>query len=131
MTSDSTDQKEMFAAKLEKLINASDKTHIQIAFDIGYENQHIIKVIKQGTTRIPLDKVAPFARSLGADPASLIREWFAAYMPGALPDIEECVGLILTPSEKNWIEGLREKFSPVPPMDSRLLPIISDALSSF
>ena len=131
MTSGVTTKRAAFAAKLEQLINDSDKSQIQMARDIGYDNQNIITMIKRGTTRIPLEKVAALARSLGVDPALMIRDWFAAYMSEALPDIEECVGLILTSSEKSWVRGLRKQFSPVPPLDTRLLPIIEDSLKAL
>ena len=49
---------------------------------------NIISMFKSGETRVPLAKVPALARALGLDAAILLREWFAAYEPEALPVIE-------------------------------------------
>jgi transcriptional regulator with XRE-family HTH domain len=111
-------KKDRFVTRLERAINASDKTQLEIAESLGYSNANLITMIKKGTTRLPLDKVVPMARELDLDPSQLMREWFAVYMPDALPSIESALGYILSASEKSWIDGLRKNFGTVPPYDT-------------
>ena len=59
----------------------------EIARDLGYENSNVITMFKRGTTRVPLEKVVPLALAVGEGPGMLLRHWFEAYMPEALPDI--------------------------------------------
>ncbi len=80
--------RDVFTAKLERLINDSDKSQAKLAEELGYDNQNMITMIKQGKTRVPLEKVVPLARALGVNPSMLIQAWFTAYMPAALASIE-------------------------------------------
>lgn len=80
--------RDVFTAKLERLINDSDKSQVKLAEELGYDNQNMITMIKQGKTRVPLEKVVPLARALGVNPSMLIQAWFTAYMPAALASIE-------------------------------------------
>jgi hypothetical protein len=108
-----------FAGKLEDAINESDLTQFELAKRLGYENANIISMFKKGTTRVPLDKVAPLARILNLDPGELLREWFHTYYPDALPAIEEHMGLVLTGAEKSWIRGIRRHLGAAPRFDDR------------
>jgi hypothetical protein len=110
-------KKDRFVARLEKAINASPKTQFQIADELGYPNANLITIFKKGTTRVPLDKVAPMARALDLDPGNFMREWLAVYMPVALAALEELVGTPLSRPERAWVDGLRKTFSTVPPFD--------------
>lgn len=67
-------------------------------------------MFKQGATRIPINKVPAFARSMDVDPAELLRLWLVEYEPEMLATIEGSLGLLLTPDEREWIEGLRQRF---------------------
>jgi transcriptional regulator with XRE-family HTH domain len=80
--------RDVFSARLERLINDSDKSQIRMAEELGYDNQNMITMFKQGKTRVPLEKVVPLARALGVNPTALIQAWFTAYMPAALASIE-------------------------------------------
>jgi predicted XRE-type DNA-binding protein len=104
-----------FTSKIDALITSSRKTQKQIAEELGYSNPNIITMFKNGTTRVPLDKVVMLARTLDCDPAELLREWFAAHMPGVLEEIEPFMGMALTAREQAWVRGLRRAFNTVPP----------------
>jgi hypothetical protein len=108
-----------FAALIEEQINASEKTQIDLARELGYENPNIITMFKKGTTRVPLDKVAPLARALDLDSGELLRQWFATFYPDALPEIEKHLGPVLTRAEKTWVWGLRRRLGAVPAFDER------------
>ena len=67
-----------------------------------------------GTGARRVAKVIPLATILGADPAELLREWFEAYMPGTLPQMELYMGNVLSASEASWIRNLRSALGRVP-----------------
>jgi transcriptional regulator with XRE-family HTH domain len=109
-----------FSAMLDRLINRSAKTQIQIAAELGYDNANVITMFKKGTTRVPLDKVTALAAALDVDPGGLLRHWFSAYEPAALPEIDKHMGMLMSGSEKSWISGLRKEFGTVPRYEARL-----------
>jgi len=76
-------------------------------------------LILDGTIRLPLIKVAPLARLLALDPATLTREWFAAYAPDVLPAIAELLTPALSSTEMSWVRGLRRHLGPMPAFDDR------------
>ena len=108
-----------FVTRLEKAINGSAKTQFEMAEALGYTNANIMTMFKKGTTRVPLEKVSILARELDIDPAELMRDWLATYMPDALPSLEELIGSPLSRSERSWITGLRKALGRVPPYDDR------------
>lgn len=99
-----------FNLKLRELIDASSKKQWEIARDVGYEKPNIITMFKQGVSRVPAEKVASFAITLGADPADLLLLWFSEYNPALLADLQRHVGLLCNSEERQWITGLRERF---------------------
>jgi transcriptional regulator with XRE-family HTH domain len=123
-------KKDWFVARLERAINASEKSQLQIADELGYPNANLITIFKKGTTRVPLEKVPAMARALDLEPADFLRDWLAVYMPGALVAIEELVGTPLSRSERTWVDGLRKTFSTVPPFDKAWSEGLKDLVRS-
>lgn len=99
-----------FAQRIRDLIDASPKTQRQIAHEVGYAKPNIITMFKQGDTRVPVDKIGPLALSLDADAVELLHLWLPEYEPQMLATIERHLGLLLSPREQAWIEGLRRRF---------------------
>jgi glycine betaine/choline ABC-type transport system substrate-binding protein len=120
MNTSTANRRQQFVVKIEDLINDSDKTQLQIAKELGYENANIITMFKKGTTRLPLEKVADLAQAVNGDTAELIQLWFKSYAPDALSMIEKHVGAMLTPNEQSWVTGLRKMFRVVPHYDPQM-----------
>lgn len=99
-----------FVRRLVHLLESTGKTQKEVAQDLGYEKSNIITMFKQGTTRVPLDKVPALAFSLGADPAGLVRLWFQTHEPEALTVIDRDLEIPITENEKTWVMGLREAY---------------------
>lgn len=59
----------------------SGKAQREIAAEIGYDKPNVITMFKQGTTKVPMNKVALLAKSLGVDPLHLLRLVMSEYMP--------------------------------------------------
>jgi len=115
--SHNTSGRDKFAALVDDAISFSELTEQELAARLGYPNANVIKLFRKGITRVPLDKVVPIARLLQIDPGDLMREWYRAYYPAGLIDIEEQIAPLLTADEKSWIGGLRRHLGQIPPFD--------------
>ncbi len=85
------------------------KSQVEIAADAGYANPNNISMLKNGTTKLALDRVADLARALEVDPARLFR--MAILQSGhetTRPVIEEIFGRIITRNEVGWLDAIRE-----------------------
>lgn len=100
-----------FVQHLDGLINASTKSQRQIAMELGYEKPNIITMFKQGSTRLPMEKVPAMATALGVDRAELLRMWMKDYAPEMLAVINENIGMALSRTERSWITNLRRMFA--------------------
>lgn len=100
-----------FTQHIDGLINTSAKSQRQIAYEMGYEKPNIITMFKQGTTRVPMDKVPMLADSLGADRAELLRMWLEEYAPEMLTVLNDNLGMALSRVERSWVTNLRRVFS--------------------
>lgn len=76
----------------------------ELADAAGYQNHNVITMIRKGRTKLPLDKVGPFAEVLCVDPVWLCRLAMSDYMPETLSVIEQCLGPMLTNNEKCILE---------------------------
>lgn len=82
---------------------------IDIAHVAGFEKPNIITMIKQGKTKLPLDKIGRMARALKVDPRFLFELTFREYEPGLwqiAKDVFE-TGMFLTAHEQRLVNQLR------------------------
>lgn len=85
------------------------KSQVEIAAEAGYPNPNMISMLKDGTTKLALDRVADLARALETDPARLFR--MALLQSGhetTRPVVEEVFGTIVTRNEVSWLNAIRE-----------------------
>ena len=61
--------------EIRRLLDASPKTQSDICSELGYNAITNITMFKQGRTRLPIDKIIPFATATGGDAAYLLRLW--------------------------------------------------------
>lgn len=94
---------------LTNQINISGKSQKEIAEEVGYPMPNVITMFKQGKTKLPINKVALFAKSLGIDPVHLLRLTMTEYTPETWEVIEELLGdNVLSQDERRVIEALRK-----------------------
>lgn len=99
---------ETVAQFLTIAIKASGKTQSEICADIGYLKPNIITMLKQGKTKVPLDKIGPLSRSLGVDGRDFFRLVLGEYMPETLRAIEPYMTIEgMTPQETFLLETFR------------------------
>ena len=82
-------------------------------------------MIKQGSTRLPLDKVGLLAKAIDLDPVYLLRIVMQEYMPDTYTAIEESLAdIALSDYEQEVLEAYRE-LAKGPDMSVVLCPVNS------
>lgn len=106
------------------------KSQVEIASDVGYDKPNLITMIKQGKTKLPINKVEAFAKSLGVDPMNLLRIVMSEYSPDAWKVIENILGNeVVTDSEMNLIKLYRETSDEFPfELDKNSMNKIKDVM---
>lgn len=95
------------ALRLTTLIEASGKTQREIAIEAGFPSQNIISMIKNGDTKVPLNRIPALAKALGVDPRDLFADCLEAYEPELFKVFAACApGLLVTPKQVRIIRLL-------------------------
>lgn len=90
-------------------INLCGKKQLEIAEEVGFPKPNIITMIKQGKTKLPLDKVGKFAKAIEVDPIHLFKLCMQEYMPDTWKEIEKMIDQpVLTTNELEFVEVMRE-----------------------
>ena len=87
----------------------SKKSQAEIAAEAGYVNQNMLTMIKQGRSKVALDRVPALAQALEADPAFVMQlalEQAVGKM--AAEAIVEVFGDPITANEIGWLKAIRE-----------------------
>lgn len=85
------------------------KTQIAIAAEAGFVQPNMLAMIKNGSNKLPLDRVPGLAKALECDPKSL----FLMAMEQLAGDttaqaVREIFGTVVTRNETAWIEEIRK-----------------------
>ena len=85
------------------------KSQARIAEETGFINPNMIAMLKNGATKLPLDRVSSLAAALDCDPRMLFN-LALDQMGGAtsVRAIEEIFGTIVTRNEVAWIAEIRD-----------------------
>lgn len=87
----------------------TDKTQREIAAECGFETPNIITMFKNGSTKVPLNRIGALAKALDADPAHMLRLAMQEYMPNTWESIEDTLKCtLLTANELKLIRAYRE-----------------------
>ena len=85
------------------------KSQAEIAHDAGFVNPNVLTMIKQGGTKLPLDRVPALAKALDADPRRLFLLAFdQAGGETLMCSLEEIFGTVVTRNEVAWLKAIRE-----------------------
>lgn len=94
-------RKQQTAAEyLAEQIDLSPKLQLEIAKEAGFESPNVLTMMKQGKTKIPLNRVGSLARALGINPRHLMRKVLEEYMPETWSAVEQSLGHLLLSSEE-------------------------------
>jgi transcriptional regulator with XRE-family HTH domain len=85
------------------------KTQAQIAEEAGFRNPNMLTMIKQGSTKLPLDRVPDLATALDTDRALLLRLALEqAEGNTAAAAIYDIIGEPITENERAWLAEIRD-----------------------
>jgi transcriptional regulator with XRE-family HTH domain len=107
------------------------KSQREIAAEAGYEMPNILSMIKNGDTKLPLDKVPALAKALGVDPKHLFRLTIEQHHPEVARVAHEIFGNVVTDNEMALVRMLREVSDDVDPKPApALLDLMENALKT-
>lgn len=90
-------------------INLCGKKQLEIAEICGFGKANIITMIKQGKTKLPLDKVGKMAKAIEVDPIHLFKMVMQEYMPETWTEVQRMIGQeVITENELEFIKVIRE-----------------------
>ena len=85
------------------------KSQIEIANEAGYTNPNMISMIRNGATKLALDRVPGLAIALECDPKHLFRMALEQSLGStASRTIAEIFGTVVTRNEVAWLEEIRD-----------------------
>jgi len=87
------------ATMLSKAIDASGLTQRDIADRVGLKHANLISMMKQGVTRVPLNRIPALAQTLGLDESRFLLLAIEEYHPGVHEVLCDVLGLPLTNAE--------------------------------
>ena len=107
-TSRSTAKPKNLAEYINLQIGLCGKKQFEIAKESGFENPNIVTMIKQGKTKVPLDKVGKLAKAIEVDPIFLFRMAMDEYYPDTMEEIKKMFGQpILSKNELDILKVIR------------------------
>jgi hypothetical protein len=90
-------------------IAAVDKTQKQIASECNFENPNVITMFKNGSTKLPIGRIALLAKAIEVDPIHLLRLVMLEYIPDLWESIETIMQTtVLTANELELVRAYRE-----------------------
>lgn len=85
------------------------KSQAEIAAEAGYVSPNMITMIKQGASKVALDRVPALSKALECDPAYLMRLALEqAVGRTAAAAVIEVFGEPVTSNERAWIDAIRD-----------------------
>ncbi len=93
---------------ISEQIDKSAKTQLEISREAGFEVPNIMTMLKQGKTKVPMNRVGKLAIALDINPRHLMRMVLEEYLPETWQAVEETMGqLLLSPEEEQVIQTYR------------------------
>ena len=85
------------------------KSQIEIATQAGFLNPNMVSMIKNGSSKLALDRVPSFAKALDCDAAYLMRLTLEQTVGGtAAAALVEILGTPVSENERGWLAEIRE-----------------------
>lgn len=89
-------------------IQLCGKSQTEIAQQTGFDKPNVITMIKQGKTKVPLNKIGSLAKALEIDPVHFFKLVMSEYQPDLLEIITAITGQpLVTKNEMEFIEVIR------------------------
>ncbi|WP_286758559.1 helix-turn-helix domain-containing protein [Sulfitobacter sp. UBA1132] len=95
------------AQMLAKAIDESGLTQREIADRVGFKHANIITMMKQGLTRVPLDRVPALAQTLGLNQSKFLLVAIEEYHQGVYEVLSDTLGLPFSDAEQGLVVMFR------------------------
>lgn len=95
------------AQEVTRMVNGCEKSQYDISVEMGLQKSNFITMIKQGRTKVPLDKVVPLARACGEDPAKLMLLCIEEYQPALIEALGEAFRATISEEESAIMRSIR------------------------
>lgn len=96
------------AEYVSQQIALSGKGQTQIAEEVGFPKPNVITMIKQGKTKVPLERIGSMAKALNVDPVFFFKLCINEYLPDLMPAISAITGQpMLSANEMEFIHVIR------------------------
>lgn len=84
------------------------KDQTEVAQEVGFNKPNVLTMIKQGKTKVPLERIGPLAKAMGVDPVFFFRMVVNEYLPTLMPIIEGIFNApIISQNELEFIDVVR------------------------
>lgn len=108
MTSQSSTNQEPITALINRCQTELGKSDEEVAQEVGFDRVATFIMIKTGTIKLPVQRVALLASALSVDPAQLLRLLLAEAMPDVLAAIDSLLcPTALTANELKLVQTFR------------------------
>ncbi|NEX60150.1 helix-turn-helix domain-containing protein [Noviherbaspirillum galbum] len=114
---------------IDARIGELNKLQTQIAHEVGFNKPNMITMIKQGKTKLPLDKVGLMAKALECNPSDLLRLCLMEYDLETWKAIEPYLGAFLSAEEVMLVHAMRTRS--VAPLENVLNMAQCEKLDEF
>ena len=92
---------------LQRAILFSGKSQREIAVGAGFPHPNVISMMKNGDTKVPIDRIPALADTCGVDAAKFVAVAMEEYYPEVWEVLEETLGGLLTPDEREIVTAYR------------------------
>lgn len=125
-------------AKIDEVCARSNKDQTDIAHGTGYKNVNNITMLKQGLSKLPLQRAPLLAKQLEIEPIALIRMALEEYSPevfealseaGALPSSDFEIGLSRAVKESVKEHGNKRKTARDPDLEAKIAQTVKEYFS--
>lgn len=108
MISDDTTQKSTLALYIDEMMEERALRDKEVAEALGYESGNIIRMVREGKMRLPLEQIPLLADAIGASRKSLMDAAIREYFPDAVRGLIMAYGHDLTENELAIIQLIRD-----------------------
>lgn len=99
----------IFLTKHVKKCKDRGKSSREIAAEVGYKNANNITMIKQGLSKVPLEKAPALAKALDVNPAEFVQLCITEYFPGVYSAMSETMPIPRNPLEASLFDLIRKE----------------------
>ncbi len=95
------------AAFLARALEFSGKTQREIAREVGFSKPNILSMLKQGQSRVPIERIPALADACMVDAAYFLRIAIQEYHPTVYAMLINTIGEPLTENERDMVLAYR------------------------